>query len=131
MRYWRKGEGLAARHNGPVPGQTSFIFFTLGALPSAQTQQKPATKKVSAHRANELTLGGLRPGRDLATRGIKRSSLAWTLARRFESFVRGETPWSLGDSHTLSSGPWKTGTGLAWGHGTGGWVIWRAGFEES
>jgi hypothetical protein len=48
MRYWRNGEGLAARHNGPVPRQASF-FFTLGALPSAQTPQKPATKKVSAH----------------------------------------------------------------------------------
>ena len=131
MQYWRNGEGLGARHNGPVPGQASF-FFTLGALPSAQTPQKPATKKVSAHRANELTLGGLRPGRDLATRGIKRSSLAWTLARRFESLVRGRRrgPWETAALCRPDRG--EPGTGLTWERrGTGGCVIWLAGFEES
>jgi len=46
MRYWRKGEGLAARHNGPLPGEASFIFSPLGALARAQTRQRPASKKV-------------------------------------------------------------------------------------
>ena len=42
------------------------VLFLLAAgalLASAQTTQKPAAKRITTHRANELSLAGLRPGR--------------------------------------------------------------------
>ena len=142
MRYWRKGEGLAARCNGRLLRRASFVFFLLGALGSAQTTQNPASKQVSAHRANELTLAGLRPGRDTATRAMqlyKRPSksdsqtnqMSWGATCQTQTLfldldadstirvIRAmETPWSRGECPVLSPGPWKTGRGLGVGDAT-------------
>ena len=138
MRYWRRGEGLA-RGNGRLLKQASFVFFLLGAFAGAQTTGKLAGKKVSPHRANELTLAGLRPGRDTATRAIqlyKRPSqsdrqsnqMSWGATCQTQTLfldlepdntirvIRAiETSWSRGECRLLSPGPWKTGRGLGVG----------------
>src|SRR5271157_6245732 len=41
-------------------------------LAIAQTPPKPTAKKTTTHRANELTLAGLRPGRDRLDRAVHR-----------------------------------------------------------
>jgi len=139
MPSWRKSEGLAARGNGRLLRWSSFIFFLLGAFAGAQTTEKPASRRVSAHRANELTLAGLRPGRDTATRAIQlykrprksdsqTNQMSWgatcqtqTLFLDLDSdktirVVRAiETSWSRGECRALSPGPWKTGRGLGVG----------------
>jgi hypothetical protein len=43
----------------------------LTAVAGAQTAPKSGAKKASAHRANELTLAGLQPGRDALHRAVK------------------------------------------------------------
>ena len=60
----------------------------MGAFAGAQTSEKPASKKVSAHRANELTLRRLRPGRDTATRGIPLYRLPHFVVRTVENRAR-------------------------------------------
>jgi hypothetical protein len=139
MGSWRKGEGLTARGNSCFLRRASFVFFLLGAFAGAQTTDKPASKKVSVHRANELTLAGLRPGRDTATRAIqlyKRPSqsdshtnqLSWGASCQAQTLfldldsdntirvIRAiETSWSQGECRVLAPGPWKTGRGLGVG----------------
>jgi hypothetical protein len=58
MRSWRRGSSIVVSVMMPA---------LVCALVSAQTQ-KPAAKAAAAHRANELTLAGLRPGRDAVAR---------------------------------------------------------------
>jgi hypothetical protein len=99
--------------------------------------QKTAGKKTTAKRANELTLAGLRPGRDSAGIAIELykkpgnkvaeqdSLMAWgatcqkqTLSIELDAtkkiqVVRTiETAWPLGDCVKPTLGPWRTGRGL-------------------
>jgi len=135
MRYWRKGEGRAARR--PLR-HAPFVFILLGTIASAQTPPKRASKMASARRANELTLAGLRPGRDTATRAIQlykkpsksdsqNNQMSWgatcqtqTLFLDLEAdktirVIRAlETPPSV-DCRVLLPAPWKTGRGLGVG----------------
>jgi hypothetical protein len=92
-------------------------------------------KKTSAHRANEVTLAGLRPGRDSLVRAVsvnKRfggkpqgEQTAWfdicrdlsltidsDKLKKIEVIRVGEWPRSTGDCTNLLPGPWKTGLGL-------------------
>jgi len=138
MRFWRKGEGLAARcHRRPLR-HAPFVFILLGTIASAQTPPKLASKTASAHRANELTLAGLRPGRDTATRAIQlykkpsksdsqNNQMSWGATCKTQTLfldleadktirvIRAlETPPSV-DCRVLSPGSWKTGRGLGVG----------------
>ena len=139
MRYWRKGEGLAARCHRRPPRHAPFVFILLGTIASAQTPPKLASKMASAHRANELTLAGLRPGRDTATRAMQlykkpsksdsqNNQMSWGATCQTQTLfldldtdktirvVRAiETSWSRAECRALSPGPWKTGRGLGVG----------------
>jgi hypothetical protein len=55
----------------PRAGRVLLGVVLLTAVVRAQVAPKPEATKSSAHRANELTLAGLRPGQDSATRGIE------------------------------------------------------------
>jgi len=101
----------------------------------SQTTQKPAAKK-PAHRANELTLAGLRPGRDGATKATslyhkwlarpatKDEQLAWVDQCRGQMFtidldghqriqvLRVTRGPQIGDCVGNKPTPWKTGRGL-------------------
>lgn len=55
---------------GRVLKRAVLALWLADSFASAQTAQKPAPKKVSARLANELTLAGLRPGRDTAARAM-------------------------------------------------------------
>ena len=138
MRYWRKGESLAPRCHRRPPRHAPFVFILLGTIASAQTPPKLTSKMASAHRANELTLAGLRPGRDTATRAIQlykkpsqsdrqNNQMSWgatcqtqTLFLDLEAdktirVIRAlETPPSV-DCRVLLPAPWKTGRGLGVG----------------
>jgi hypothetical protein len=121
MRFWVSG---------------SAVVLVLGILAGAQTP-KAAPGKTAVHKANELTLAGLRPGQDSASRasqlygsgrakdGKDDGSLIWAKACQTQTLsvdldsknkiqvIRAvELPWSLGDCKSLSPGPWKTGLGL-------------------
>ncbi len=113
-----------------------FALFLVTALAGAQTLQKPAAKK-APHRANELTLAELRPGRDSASRAVQlykepsnktgdqETQMVWSAtcqtqtlsidldaARRIQVVRTVELDWSLGDCVKRTSGPWQTGRGL-------------------
>ncbi len=61
---WRRACVPAARRSGRV----LFAVILLTALARAQTAPKAAAKKAATTRANELTLAGLRPGKDYLSR---------------------------------------------------------------
>jgi hypothetical protein len=107
------------------------------ALASAQAPpQKAVSKKAAVHRANELTLAGLRPGLDTAKRGEKlygeyidlakdESQAAWRdncgallLVADLEKndkiqVIRvSHASFLLADCAAVPRSPWKTGRGL-------------------
>src|ERR1700688_1434211 len=73
MRFWVSGSAVAA---------------VLCAVSLAQTP-KAEHRKTAAHRANELTLAGLRPGTDTLARG-KQATLGWGDGRLSGD---GQTEW--------------------------------------
>jgi len=62
MRSWAR--------NSAALTSTVCLAFAAATMLSAQSS-KPATKKAGAHRMNELTLAGLRPGRDTRGKAIQ------------------------------------------------------------
>ncbi len=118
-------------------------LLTLALVPTlagAQSTTKPPAKKASAHRANELTLAELRPGRDTlekaaqlnAKLGKKRakdgSQAEWhdvcrdisltvdtDNAKRIQVIRTGLWNGSTADCSKMPPGPWKTGLGLGVG----------------
>jgi hypothetical protein len=62
MRSWVRNSAALASTVG--------LAFAAATMLSAQSS-KPATKKAGAHRMNELTLAGLRPGRDTRGKAIR------------------------------------------------------------
>ena len=54
--------------SGRVLTRAALGLLLLPAVGAGQTSQKVAPKNISAHRANEFTLAGLRPGRDTLAR---------------------------------------------------------------
>ena len=57
--------------SGRLLRRAFLAFSTAAALANAQTTHQPVTKKTTTHRANELTLARLRPGRDTADRAFR------------------------------------------------------------
>jgi hypothetical protein len=121
MRYW-------------VSGSTLALF--LSVLTGAQTP-KAVPRKTAAHRANELTLAGLRPGKDAVERAVhlyrhfgdskkpRGSESVWFDGCRDASLTINVdaskkiqeirvAPWdgSTADCAGVPPGPWKTGLGL-------------------
>ncbi|HXR34229.1 MAG TPA: hypothetical protein VN830_11000 [Verrucomicrobiae bacterium] len=108
----------------------------ISGLATAQTPQTPAPEKVGAKRANELTLAGLRPGRDGATKATslyhkwstwpatKDEQLAWWDNCRGQIFAIGLDGGQRIQVLRVTRGPqvgdcvikkptlWKTGLGL-------------------
>jgi hypothetical protein len=120
-------------------GRGSAIVLTLSAaaVTAGGQVQKVTTKNAAATRANELTLAGLRPGRDGLGRAaqmnkqfgngknLQGDQTAWfdvcrdvsltidsDKAKKIEVIRVGEWPRATGDCINLLPGPWKTGRGL-------------------
>jgi hypothetical protein len=62
MRSW-------VRNSASLAAMLGLACAALAAV--AAQSSKPATKKAGAHRMNELTLAGLRPGRDTRGKAIQ------------------------------------------------------------
>ena len=113
-----------------------FLFCLAGTLAA---QQKPAPQNTSAHRANEFTLAGLRPGKDVTARAVQLfkkadsqansegEQLSWTDICRHERLVLDldaervvqviRVTWLPEFEPTTCEPPpgpssWKTGLGL-------------------
>jgi hypothetical protein len=73
MRSWRRGKPTFVSLRGGRLLWCALCFVSVAAtLPSAQTtQHKPVAEKATARRVNELTLAGLRPGRDTKSRAAQ------------------------------------------------------------
>lgn len=123
-------------------GSRSLLWLGIGGVAFAATfaaAQAPQTvvKKTSAHRANEFTLAGLRPGKDTASRaiqlynkptnkpGTQSEQMVWATtcqtqslsidldsAKRIQVIRTVETESSSADCGNRSAEPWKTGRGL-------------------
>jgi hypothetical protein len=116
-------------------GSVSAVLLAACVLVEAQVPKAP--KKTAAHRANELTLAGLRPGRDSVERAIKLyrefgdgkrpqsdDSVWFDQCRDVSLIVDSDTakriqvirvaPWGGSTAHCggVPPGPWKTGLGL-------------------
>lgn len=125
---------------GRVLKPAVLALWLADSFASAQTAQKPAPKKVSAHLANELTLAGLHPGRDTAARALflykkpsnkserQATQLVWGATceaqtrsvdleanKKIQVIRTIETQWAPGDCRSLSAGRWKMGRGLGVG----------------
>ena len=116
----------------------ALLVLTLAPLlAGAQNTTTPPAKKASAHRANELTLAGLRPGMDRLEKasqlnekfGEKRANdasqsewhdvcrdVALTIdtdsQKRIQVIRTGLWNGSTADCSKMPPGPWKTGLGL-------------------
>jgi len=115
------------------------------AMAAGAQAQKQAAKKVAAKRANELTLAGLRPGRDRVGKAsqmfrkfkvtgeseLKAGQILWSDACRHQTLqvdldtdnkvrvIRATLPERMmADCSKQSLGPWKTGRGLRVGDST-------------
>ena len=113
------------------------------ALAGAQSAMKPAAEKATAHRANELTLAGLRPGRDNLEKAAELNGkfgkkgttdgaqtewhdvcrdVSLTVdsdrAKRIQVIRTGLWEGSPADCSKMPPGPWKTGLGLRVGDST-------------
>jgi hypothetical protein len=127
---------------GPCSGRllrrVLLVLSFLPAIAFAQTASPtPPAKKASTHRANELTLAGLRPGRDTLARAalvnkpfgagkeLPGEQTAWFDACREISLIVdrdkekrvqviriGEWTGATADCGKTPPSPWKTGLGL-------------------
>ena len=112
------------------------LLVSLVITPSLFAQQKPTPKPAAAHRANELTLAGLRPGHDK----LGRAATLYDSIDSKSSTVDSQTVWKdpcrkqvlaidfdgqkkiqviragyvplTADCLSLPPSPWKTGLGL-------------------
>jgi hypothetical protein len=72
MRSWRRGDRSDGLRSSDLLGLALFGFAMSATFASLQApQQKLTAKKSVGHRANELTLAGLRPGRDTLLRATR------------------------------------------------------------
>jgi hypothetical protein len=121
------------------------VGLLVGGIADAQTaqQQNAVAKKTAVHRANELTLAGLRPGQDSLTRaaklniqfgkgkGLPGDQTAWfdpcrdlslTIdggkEKEIEEIRVGGYSGSTADCLVKAPSPWRTGLGLRVGDGT-------------
>jgi hypothetical protein len=121
-------------------GQALFVGMLASAVACGQTGERAAAKKTTAARVNELTLAGLRPGRDTLARAaevekqfgngkdLPGEQTVWFDACRDISLTidsdKGKqiemirvAAWggSTADCSEMPPGPWKTGRGLRMG----------------
>jgi len=135
MRFWASANARAGNCSGRFLKRALFAVFLASTLASRQTTQKPTAKK-PAHRANELTLAGLRPGRDRLSRAVRLyhnvdpksstndSQTIWLdpcrkqlLAIDFDAgkkiqVMRAGAVNLTADCVAVPPSPWKTGRGL-------------------
>jgi len=137
MRYWRRGEESRRLCSGRFLQRALWGLCLASTFASGQIPQKPTARKASAQRANELTLAGLRPGRDnLARAGqlnkqfgngkaLPGDQTVWVdqcrelsltidsdKQKRIEVIRAGRFFGSTVDCANVPPGPWKTGQGL-------------------
>jgi hypothetical protein len=137
MRFWARGKVLPQRRRDRVLQSLILSMAVACSTLSAQTPKAPTTKKAVVQRANELTLAGLRPGKDNSIRAVQLykqadlktlkedSQLHWsdacrkqTLSMDLDSEMKvqvirvAEADWLQGDCLRVPPGPWKTGRGL-------------------
>jgi hypothetical protein len=144
MPSWRNARSVIGLCSGRLL-QRSPVFLVLGVLGGmvVTAQQRPTAKPATIHRANELTLAGLRPGRDSLTRatllnkpfGSGKSlagdqtvwydqcrDLSLTLdtdnEKQIEVIRAGAWGGSTADCYVKTPSPWKTGLGLRVGDST-------------
>jgi hypothetical protein len=141
MRFWARASALAGRCSGRFftlsrerLKRAVLALLLISALATAQTPQTPP-KKLTAKRVNELTLAGLRPGRDGATKATslyhkwstwpttKDEQLAWLDNCRGQMFtidldgdrriqiLRVKRGPQIGDCVIKKPTTWKTGHG--------------------
>ena len=136
MRSWGSASTLCGLGIGRFMKRT-LLGLLMTCAAAAQTPPKLAPKKTAAHRPNELTLAGLRPGKDTAARAVQfykqpgktekgqDSQMVWgarcqrqTLsldldaAKKIQVVRTVEVARPDGACVALSPGPWKTGLGL-------------------
>ena len=136
MRSWRSDSELARPCSGRLLRRALWGFFLLATIATAHSQQTPIAKKTAATRANELTLAGLRPGRDKLGRAVELfrsidpksstndSQTIWLDACRKQQLavdfdtekkiqvIRAGAAKLTAACVALPPGPWKTGLGL-------------------
>jgi hypothetical protein len=139
MQSWRKDDAvLASLCSGRLLRQALCGVILAATFASAQSsQEKLVAKKAAGHRMNELSLAGLRPGRDTLTRaallnkqfgeGKERPAdqtvwldmcrdLSLTIdsgkERRVEVIRVGAYSGSTADCSVTLPSPWRTGQGL-------------------
>ena len=136
MRFWGKGKLARLFCSGRLLRRAPLALLLVSSLAGGQVPQKPQARKAAAHRANELTLAGLRPGRDGLSRAMKLyreidpksstndSQTIWLdpcrkqlLAVDFGAdkkirTIRAAAAQLTGDCIALPPSPWKTGSGL-------------------
>lgn len=139
MRFWRSADSLRHFCSGRFLRRALFGVFLMITLTSAQTIHGQAAKKAAAHRANETTLAGLRPGRDKLDRAVqlyrsidpksstKDSQTVWMDACRRQlltidfdaekniQVIRAGLAPSPANCRAMTATSWKTGHGLGVG----------------
>jgi hypothetical protein len=136
MRFWPSGDAsFALRRAGHLRLALGGVFLS-ASFASAQTAQKPVAKQ-APKRTNEMTLAGLRPGRDGLARAVQLNKqfgngraqaadqtvwldpcrdLSLTLdsnkQKQIEVIRLGPYPGSTVDCAVSVPSPWKTGGGL-------------------
>jgi hypothetical protein len=130
MRFWVRNSAALA--------STVCLAFAAAAMLSAQTST-PATNKAGAHRMNELTLAGLRPGRDTRGRAIQlyrkptassdsqNTQISWASGCNLQTLTMdvdpdgkiqvirataAETKGAMLDCKSVPPAAWRTGNGL-------------------
>lgn len=128
--------------SGRVLTRAAFCLLLVPTVGAAQSSHKvaPTPKEVSAHRANEFTLAGLRPGRDTLSRATglykkaddssasKDEQALWTDKCRQQRLILdydegrrvqvirvmslADQPVGCGDSRATTLSQWRTGLGL-------------------
>jgi hypothetical protein len=136
MPFSGRGERRARRRRGRILTRMLLAVSLASRFACAQTPN-PARKKTEARRTSELTLAGLRPGKDKTALAIamykkpgasdpkQDGQISWpdpcrelTLTVDFDSqksvqVIRVTHAGSLaGDCGPVAPGPWKTGQGL-------------------
>jgi hypothetical protein len=124
MRFWARGSAAV-------------LGVCVLAIAGGAWAQIVQAKKAKEHRANELTLAGLRPGRDSAGKAIElykqprnkvseqdtlmiwgetcqmqTLSIDLDAAKKIQVVRTVETPRAPGDCLKPALGPWRTGLGL-------------------
>jgi hypothetical protein len=136
MPSLRKGNSLARFRTSLFLKWAPLALLLTNTFTNAQTTQNPPPNKAAKHRANEMTIAGLRPGRDSHARAsqlfgefyakteLPDAQTVWLDACRHLALtidvdaakkiqvIRVAWSTTLVDCVNLPPSPWKTGYGL-------------------